>query len=67
MVNGLINKVMNMLHLHFNILFNTINVTNFAIHLFTCYNMDMACYIEHGLSMRKKLIYFMVIDIMKTQ
>jgi hypothetical protein len=30
-VNGLINKVMNKLHLHFNILLNTINVTNFAI------------------------------------
>jgi hypothetical protein len=33
---------MSILHLHFNILLNTINVTNFVIHLFTCYNMDMA-------------------------
>jgi hypothetical protein len=54
MVNGIINKVINILHLHFNILLNTINVNNFAIHLFSCYDMDMAWYIEHGLNMRKK-------------
>jgi hypothetical protein len=33
---------MKILHLHLKTLFNTINVTNFAISLFTCYNMDMA-------------------------
>jgi hypothetical protein len=58
MVNGLINITMNVLHLHFNILLNIINVTNFVIHLFICYNMDMALYIEHGLSMKKKLDIF---------
>jgi hypothetical protein len=42
---------MNVLHSHFNILFNTVNVTNFAIPLFTYYNMDMAWYIEHKINM----------------
>jgi hypothetical protein len=58
MVNGLINKVMNILHLHFNILLNTITVTNYVIHMFICYNIDMAWYIEHGLNMKKKLDVF---------
>jgi len=58
MVNGLINKVMNILNLHFNISLNTINVTNFVIHLFICYNMNIAWYIEHGLIMKGKLNIF---------
>jgi hypothetical protein len=41
---------MNVLHSHFNILFHTINVTNFAIPLLTCYNVDMAQHIEHEIN-----------------
>jgi len=49
---------MRVLHLHFKFLFNIINVTNFAIPLFTCYNMDMTGYIEHGI-----IIYIHIFDL----